>query len=45
MFFEILNRRKYLSAKHINSALPFIPDGPPDPGNGFTLDEGYGRGP
>ena len=38
-----LNRRKYLAAKDIKSALPFVPGGPPDPGNGFTLYEGHGR--
>ncbi len=41
LFLDILNRGKYSAAKDMNSAAPFVPDAPPDPGNGFLMRQGY----
>ena len=35
LFLDILNRGKYSAAKDMNSAAAFVPDSPPDQGNGF----------
>ena len=41
LFLDILNRGKYSAAKDMNSSAAFVPDAPPDPGNGFLMRQGY----
>ena len=41
LFLDILNRGKNSAFKNFNSSPENAPDGPPDPGNGFLMRQGY----